>query len=168
MNGHELPPTPQTMTRNPTLSHDEIIQAQVFKLIIIWDSGVRTVKSFLYSRIQISSTTSIHTSPNVVPNSRTLKDTLVLLTERGLRSRRDGGEGTLRWHADCGGIKWIDGDSPTNGDPLYLFLRIQVLPIRPTSRSGTSVINPHRLLDIASFFVISLLLLIHNVLTTHL
>ena len=49
--------------------------------------------------------------------------------------------------------------------PYKRFPRIQDLPIKPTSRSRPSITNPHRLLDIADFFVISLLSLIHNVLT---
>ena len=52
--------------------------------------------------------------------------------------------------------------------PLYHSTRIQDLPIRPTSRSRSPITNPHWLLDIPDFFVISLLLLIHDILTTHL
>jgi len=40
MGGHELHPTMKTMMSNLTLSNDEIIKPQVFKLVVILNSGV--------------------------------------------------------------------------------------------------------------------------------
>jgi len=54
-----------TMTSNPTLSHDEIIQAQIFKLVIIWNCSVRSVEYFFQRRIIVIPLLSIHTPSNV-------------------------------------------------------------------------------------------------------